>query len=239
MGSTQHTELLVLLTKQPSVNSRPNKARNQTDEHSPEGLHEVVLFLVVGGVHVLGARKAHRFHVGEEHPVEEEAVVPVDDKPNAVTQRERCPEVVGTGQLHQSEHHGEGDEHRTALLEQHGLGEELRRHALVGLEVLLLDVLRIIVNPPYGILHEWNQDHDCKNGGHDESFNDDDGPVHSKSLVYNSLWIVQVLELYRNQNHGNDGNGKTKIIFPGQFFFEKKPTDEGGETDNTNVVNGE
>lgn len=94
-------------------------------------------------------------------------------------------------------------------------------------------------NATYGILHEWNQDHDCKNGGHDESFNDDDGPVHSKSLVYNSLWIVQVLELYRNQNYGNDGNGKTEIIFPGQFFFEKKPTDEGGETDNTNVVNGE
>ena len=123
MGSTQHTELLVLLTKQPSVNSGSDQARNQTDEHSPEGLHEVVLFLVVGGVHVLGARKAHRFHVGEEHPVEEEAVVPVDDKPNAVTQRERCPEVVGTGQLHQSEHHGEGDEQRQSFLDQHGLGE--------------------------------------------------------------------------------------------------------------------
>jgi hypothetical protein len=33
--------------------------------------------------------------------------------------------VVGTGQFHQSEHHGEGDEQRQPFLDLHGLGEEL------------------------------------------------------------------------------------------------------------------
>lgn len=169
------------LTAHPRIHPRPNQAREQSDEHAPEGLHKVVLFLVVGRVHVLGAGESHGLQVGEKHPVEEEAVVPVDDEPNAVAQREGRPEVVGTGQLHQSEHHGEGDEQRAALLEQHGLGEELRRHALVRLEVLLLNVLRVVVNPPHGILHEWYQDHDCKYGGHDESFNDNDGPAQSFS----------------------------------------------------------
>ena len=165
-------------TAQPRIDSRPDQTRDQSDEHSPQRLHEVVLFLMVGRVHMLGAGQAHGLHIGEEHPVEEKAVVPVDDEPDAVAQCERRPEVVGAGQLHQPEHHGEGDEQRKALLEQHGLGEELRRHALVCLEVLLLDVLRVVVNPPHGVLHERNQNHGRERSGHDDGFDDDDGPVH-------------------------------------------------------------
>lgn len=62
------------LTKQPRIHPRPNQTRNQSDEQSPQRLHEVVLFLMVGCVHVLGAGLAHGLQVGEEHPIEEEFV---------------------------------------------------------------------------------------------------------------------------------------------------------------------
>ena len=127
---------------------------------------------------MLGAGQAHGLHIGEEHPVEKEAVVPVDDEPDAVAQRECRPEVVGAGQLHQSEHHGKSDEQCKALFEQHGLGEELRRHTLMCLEIFLLYVFLIVVNPPHGVLHERNQNHGRERGGHDEGFDDDDGTVH-------------------------------------------------------------
>ena len=58
----------------------------------------MVALLVIGLVHVLRAGKADGLHVGEEDPVQEETVVPVDEKPHPVTDRERLPETLDSRQ---------------------------------------------------------------------------------------------------------------------------------------------
>ena len=51
--------LFVLLQKQPRINPCADEARDEADEHSPAGLDEMVLLLMVGLVHVLGAGQTH------------------------------------------------------------------------------------------------------------------------------------------------------------------------------------
>ncbi len=53
---------------------------------------------MIGLVHVLRTGKPDGLHVGEEDPVQEEAVVPVDEKPHPVTDRESLPETFDSGQ---------------------------------------------------------------------------------------------------------------------------------------------
>ena len=53
-------------------------------------------------IHVFGARQPHAFQIGEKHPIEKEAVVPIDDEPDTVAQRKRRPEVVGAREPHQA-----------------------------------------------------------------------------------------------------------------------------------------
>ena len=71
--------------EQPCIKSCSDEARDETNEHAPAGLDEVIFLLVIGLVHVLGAGQSHGLHVGEEYPVEEDAVVPVNKQPYPVT----------------------------------------------------------------------------------------------------------------------------------------------------------
>ena len=43
---------------------------------------------------------------------------------------------------------------------------------------------------------------------------------------------------YRNEYHGNEGNGKSQVVFPRQPLLENKPADQSGETDHPDVVDG-
>ena len=99
---------------------------------------------------MLRAREPDRLHVCKEHPVEEETVVPVDEEPDAVAECQGRPEVIGSCKFHQTKHQQECENQGKAFLYEYRFRKELRRYSLMGLEILLLNILWIVVNPPDG-----------------------------------------------------------------------------------------
>ena len=85
---------ILFLAKQPSIQSCSDEAWNQADKHSPTGLHKVVFLLMICGIHVLCTRQTDGFHIGEQHPVQYEAVVPIDIQPHAVADAQCRPKII-------------------------------------------------------------------------------------------------------------------------------------------------
>ena len=56
------------------------------------------------------------FHIIEQHPVKGEAVLPVDVKPDTITQSKCRPEAVGSSLLHQDKHQHESHEQCASFL---------------------------------------------------------------------------------------------------------------------------
>ena len=83
--------------KDACIDTCADETRNQTYQHTPAGLDEVVFLLMVCLIHVLGAGQTNGFHVGKQHPVKEETIVPVDKQPYPITYTQRRPEIIRTG----------------------------------------------------------------------------------------------------------------------------------------------
>ena len=132
---------------------------------------------------MLRAGKADGLHIGEEHPVQEEAVVPVNEKPHPVTDSECLPETLDSGQPQQAEQQGKGKQKGKSLLNKHRRRKELCGYTLVRLEVFLLNVLGLVLDPPDWILDEGDENHGRKGDGHGEGFNDNNSPIHSSCEV--------------------------------------------------------
>ena len=101
MGRTSQSQFcrsFSLLLKEPGIKACAGQAGNQAEEHAPERLDKVVALLMIGLVHMLRSGKPDGLHVGEEHPVQEETVVPVDEKPHPVTDRESLPKTFDSRQ---------------------------------------------------------------------------------------------------------------------------------------------
>ena len=100
---------------------------------------------MVSIIHVFRAWEPDRLHVCKKYPIEEETVVPVDEKPDAVAECQGRPEVIGSCEFHQAKHQQKCKKKGKAFLNKYRFREELRRHTLVGLEILLLNIPWIVV----------------------------------------------------------------------------------------------
>ena len=76
---------------------------------------------MVGCIHVLRAWEPDRLHVCKEHPVEKETVVPVDEEPDAIAERQGRLEVIGSCNFHQTEHQQECKNQGKAFLDEYRL----------------------------------------------------------------------------------------------------------------------
>ena len=64
---------------------------------------------------------------------------------------------------------------------------------MMSIPVFLLDILGVVMDPPNRILDEGDEHHGRERSGHDEGFDDNDGPIHSpyEVTVYSGTSLGQ------------------------------------------------
>ena len=147
---------------------------------------------MVGLVHVLRALQPEHRQVGEQHPVQEAGVVNADPCHQAEGQPEALPEGVRSRNPRAHQQDAGKEQHAKALGQQHILGSIAHVHPLVGLEVCLLDVRRVVVYargavfPVAAIIGKDDHRKDRRKGRH---FGQNDPGIHAH---FSFLYVLRI-----------------------------------------------